>query len=128
VSSLDRSLLEGPAVALTVLALLSSAFLIGLYRIARRLTLPHLRLISSPDDYFAVIMLTAWFASGILAQAWLLGWVRNESVLVVFLLFTSFFLIYVPFSKISHYLYYPFTRYWLGRSLGHRGSMPYARG
>jgi hypothetical protein len=34
----------------------------------------------------------------------------------------------VPFSKISHYLYYPFTRYWLGRSLGHRGSMPYARG
>jgi hypothetical protein len=45
----------------------------------------------------------------------------------VFLLATSFFLVYVPFSKISHYLYYPFTRYWLGKALGHRGSYPYAR-
>ena len=43
---------------------------------------------------------------------------------MVFLAWTSFFLIYVPFSKISHYLYYPFTRYWLGKTLGHRGSMP----
>ena len=60
--------------------------------------------------------------------AYFLGWLQSELVLVVFLLYTSFFLIYVPFSKISHYLYYPFTRYWLGRSLGHRGSMPYVRG
>jgi nitrate reductase gamma subunit len=115
-------------VATTIMALLGAAFLIGLFRIVRRFTLPHLRLISSPDDYFAVIMLTGWFLSGLLAQAHVLGWLRSELFLVAFLLATSFFLIYVPFSKISHYLYYPFTRYWLGRSLGHRGSMPYARG
>jgi hypothetical protein len=30
----------------------------------------------------------------------------------------------VPFSKISHYLYYPFTRYYLGKSLGYRGVYP----
>jgi hypothetical protein len=40
----------------------------------------------------------------------------------------SFFLVYVPFSKISHYLYYPFTRYYLGKSLGHRGVFPIQRG
>ena len=40
----------------------------------------------------------------------------------------SFFLVYVPFSKISHYLYYPFTRYYLGKSLGHRGVFPILRG
>ena len=96
--------------------------MIGLYRIVRRFTLPHLKLISSPDDYFAVIMLTGWFGSAMLAQAYFLGWLQSEVFLVAFLLATSFFLIYVPFSKISHYLYYPFTRYWLGRSLGHRGS------
>jgi nitrate reductase gamma subunit len=128
VSSLYRPAVEVPAVGITILGLLGAAFLIGLYRIARRLTLPHLRLISSPDDYFSVVMLTGWFLSGILAQAHFLGWLQSELVLVVFLLATSFFLIYVPFSKISHYLYYPFTRYWLGRSLGHRGSMPYVRG
>jgi nitrate reductase gamma subunit len=127
-SSLYRPLVEVPAVGVTALGVLGAAFLTGLYRIGRRLTLPHLRLISSPDDYFAVIMLTGWFLSAMLAQAFFLGWLRSERFLVAFLLATSFFLIYVPFSKISHYLYYPFTRYWLGRSLGHRGSMPYARG
>jgi hypothetical protein len=128
VSSLYRPLVEIPVVGVTSLATLTAAFLIGLYRIVRRFTLPHLKLISSPDDYFSVIMLTGWFASAMAAQAYFLGWLQSELVLVVFLLYTSFFLIYVPFSKISHYLYYPFTRYWLGRSLGHRGSMPYVRG
>jgi nitrate reductase gamma subunit len=128
VSSLYRPAVEYPALGLTLMATLGAAFLVGLYRIVRRFTLPHLRLISSPDDYFSVIMLTAWFGSAILAQAHFLGWLHRDLFLVAFLLATSFFLIYVPFSKISHYLYYPFTRYWLGRSLGHRGSMPYARG
>ena len=40
----------------------------------------------------------------------------------------TFFLVYVPFSKISHYLYYPFTRYYLGKSLGYRGVFPVERG
>jgi len=128
VSSLYRPAVEIPVVGVTTIAILTAAFVIGLYRIGRRFTLPHLKLISSPDDYFSVIMLTGWFLSGMLAQAYFLGWLQSELFLVAFLLATSFFLIYVPFSKISHYLYYPFTRYWLGRSLGHRGSMPYPRG
>jgi cytochrome d ubiquinol oxidase subunit I len=40
---------------------------------------------------------------------------------------TAFFLVYVPFSKISHYLYYPFTRYYFGKSMGHRGVFPMRR-
>jgi hypothetical protein len=47
---------------------------------------------------------------------------------VAYLYLTSFFLLYVPFSKISHYLYYPFTRWWLGKALGHRGSFPVLKG
>jgi hypothetical protein len=37
---------------------------------------------------------------------------------------TAFFLIFVPFSKISHYLYYPITRYYFGKSMGYRGVYP----
>ena len=48
--------------------------------------------------------------------------------IVLYLYLTSFFLLYVPFSKISHYLYYPFTRWYLGKALGHRGSFPITRG
>ena len=75
-------------------------------------------------------MLTCWFGLGVATMAYIAGApaFQNELYLVAYLLLTSFFLLYVPFSKISHYLYYPFTRYWLGRALGHRGSMPYSRG
>jgi hypothetical protein len=48
--------------------------------------------------------------------------------MLTFFLLTAFFLIYVPFSKIGHYLYYPITRYYLGRSLGYRGVFPIQRG
>jgi hypothetical protein len=40
---------------------------------------------------------------------------------------TAFFLVYVPFSKISHYLYYPFTRFYFGKTMGYRGVYPIRR-
>lgn len=126
-SSLAPTLVANPAYAAVSGALLAAAFVVAVGRIVRRLTTPYLRLISSPDDYFSVIMLTFWFALGLAAQLYLAGAMHGEGWLVAFLIATSFFLIYVPFSKISHYLYYPFARYWLGRTLGHRGSMPAVR-
>jgi nitrate reductase gamma subunit len=103
-------------------AIIAAAFLVGLLRLVRRLTHPVLRQVSSPDDYFSLVLLILWFAVGVLA-------VPNrpeqgEAPLIVFFGLTAFFLVYVPFSKICHYLYYPFTRFYLGRSLGHRGAFP----
>ncbi len=127
-SSLIPSLFTIPIVANVFMAILAAAFLVGLGRIIRRLAKPVMRLISTPDDIFSVIMLTGWFLTGVLAQAHIIGILPDVTYLVVFLFATSFFLVYVPFSKISHYLYYPFTRYYIGKTLGHRGSMPAARG
>jgi nitrate reductase gamma subunit len=129
VSSLYRPVLEVPGVAYVVGVTLAAASLVALYRIARRFGRPVMRLISTPDDYFSLIMLTVWFLLGVFAQAHIAGAAlfTSEAYLVAFLIATSFFLVYVPFSKISHYLYYPFTRYWLGRALGQRGSYPYPR-
>ncbi len=127
-STISRSFLQISAVATVTLSLLVAAFLIGLYRIARRLLRRVMRLISTPDDYFSVALLTSWFLLGAFAELHLLGKVGGEGVMVAYLLLTSFFLLYVPFSKISHYLYYPFTRIWLGRTLGHRGVFPLLRG
>jgi len=98
------------------------AFLVGVYRLGRRIFDRYIRAISSPDDYFSVILLTVWFAFAFLAIP-----NRSESgewPLIAFFLVTGFFLIYVPFSKISHYLYYPFTRYYFGKSMGRRGVYP----
>ena len=125
--SLAPAFFQNPQVAQVFMAVLGIAFLIGCVRILRRMFKPVMRLISTPDDYFSVTILTAWFFTGVLAQAHMAGFANNVNYLIVFLFATAFFLIYVPFSKISHYLYYPFIRYYIGKTLGHRGSMPASR-
>ncbi len=130
VSTIAPDFLRVPVVGWTVMFFIVAAFLVSLYRIARRTLRPLMRLISTPDDYFSLLMLTVWFAIGAATQAYLMGiWgVTSDIFQIAYLYLTSFFLLYVPFSKISHYLYYPFTRIYIGRALGHRGSYPVVRG
>ncbi|MFC2174229.1 hypothetical protein ACFLU6_16665 [Acidobacteriota bacterium] len=102
--------------------IIGGAFCVGLYRIVRRISDQYMRAISTPDDYFSLILLTVWFFFAFLS-------VSNSTTygkwhLVTYFLLTAFFLVYVPFSKISHYLYYPFTRYYFGKSMGYRGVYP----
>jgi hypothetical protein len=115
------ALLQGPVV-LALQAVIGTAALIGFIRLRRRITSPVMRAISTPDDYFSLSLLTVWFVSGVMAAP--NSTVAGEWHLIAYFVLTAFFLVYVPFSKISHYLYYPFTRYWLGRTLGHRGVYP----
>ena len=130
VSTVAPDFLRVPVVGYTTLVFLVAAFLVSVYRVFRRALRPLMRLISTPDDYFSLLMLTVWFGLGACTQAYLMGiWgMTSETLLVAYLYLTSFFLLYVPFSKISHYLYYPFTRTYIGRALGQRGSYPISRG
>jgi len=119
-------LLQSPTVVLVLQVIIGAAFVVGIIRIVRRVGNLHMRAISSPDDYFSLLLLTVWFFFAFLS-------VPNQTTngewhLLTFFMLTAFFLAYVPFSKISHYLYYPFTRYYLGKSLGHRGVYPMERG
>ena len=107
-------------------AVCGPATLTGIPRIIRRAGSPHMRAISTPDDYFSLILLTVWMASATGTALNRPEW--GETVVLAYFFLTAFFLIYVPFSKISHYLYYPFTRMWFGRSMGHRGTYPLKRG
>ncbi|MBW1806546.1 MAG: hypothetical protein JRJ87_00030 [Deltaproteobacteria bacterium] len=104
---------------------IGAACFVGLMRIVRRAASPIMRKISSPDDYFSLILLTSWFFFAFLAVPNSLE--NGETIMLVYFILTAFFLIYVPFSKISHYLYYPFTRYWFGKSMGYRGIYPMVR-
>ena len=103
-------------------AFIAAAGLVGLARLARRLTNAVLREISSPDDYFSLVFLVVWLAAGVLALPDRPA--AGEGPLLAFFGLTAFLLVYVPFSKIGHYLYYPFSRIYLGRTLGHRGAWP----
>jgi nitrate reductase gamma subunit len=105
--------------------LFAAAFLIGCYRMYRRLTNPAMRLISTPDDIFSLALLTVWSFTSIFAAP--NNYEQGEGALITYFIMTAFFLVYVPFSKISHYLYYPFTRFYFGRTMGHRGVYPMKR-
>ncbi len=118
-------MLRSPIMTPALQAVIGAAFLTAVARACRRISNKVMRAISSPDDYFSLALLTVWFAFAFFS-------IPNrpeqgETVLLVFFILTAFFLIYVPFSKISHYLYYPFTRFYLGRTLGHRGVYPLRR-
>jgi nitrate reductase gamma subunit len=94
-------------------------------RIIRRVSNVYIRAISSPDDYFSLILLTFWFAFAFLAAPNDLS--GGEGIMLTYFLMTALFLVYVPFSKISHYIYYPFTRTYMGRHFGRRGVFPIRR-
>ncbi len=119
-------LLENDAAVLVLQIPIGAAFLVGIGRMVRRFGDKYMRAISSPDDYFSLILLTVWFFFAFLAVP--NSTANGEWHLIGYFILASFFLVYVPFSKISHYLYYPFTRYYIGKSLGHRGVFPILRG
>ncbi len=99
--------------------IVGAAFLVGVMRLYRRITNPAVRLISTADDYFSLVLMTVYFAVAV----WAIPntYEKNEWPLILFFTLTAFFLVYIPFSKIGHYLYYPFTRFFIGRTMGHRG-------
>jgi len=102
--------------------MIGAAFVVAIIRIIRRVGNKYMRAISTPDDYFSLILLTVWFFFATLSVPNQLD--KGETVLLIYFWLTAFFLIYVPFSKISHYLYYPITRYYFGKTMGFRGVYP----
>ncbi len=119
-------LLRDRAIVLALQALFAAAALVGVARLVRRLADPYLRAFSTPDDYFSISLLAVWFVLSVLAAP---NRPQNgELPLLAYFFLTAFFLVYVPFSKISHYIYYPFARWYLGKTLGHRGVYPLVRG
>lgn len=104
-----------------VLVFLAAALVAGGARLYRRVHRPDMRVISSPDDYIAMAMVLLFLLTGVLA---LLGW---QPGIVAYFIIAAFFLVYEPFSKIRHYIYYPFARYFYGAAFGKRGVLPMSK-
>jgi nitrate reductase gamma subunit len=103
------------------LALLSGAgALTGLGGLAARIGEPRLRRLSTPDDFFAVALVSAFTAAG--AAAGLTPGARP-----VFYLLAAVTLAYIPFGKIRHCFYYFFARYFFGIAFGRRGVLHWGK-
>lgn len=100
------------------------SLLIVIIRLSRRIFSKVNRLISHPDDFFSISMMVIWF---LIATIYIYQ-PANSLWLGLFLAITTFLIAYVPFSKMSHYIMWPFTRYYFGKHFGHRGVYPRVKG
>lgn len=99
--------------------LIAPSVVVGLFKLIQRIVKPELRYISTFDDYFSLISLEFFLFFGVMtlvtgAPLWSIS----------YFLITAFFLFYVPFSKISHYVYFFFAHVLTGWRYGYRGIIP----
>ena len=106
---------ELPAVLrLTLAAALAVGGAAGWGGFAARLVEPGLRKLSTPDDFVAVALVSAFLTVGALAS-WDARWMG------AYLLVGAATLVAIPFTKIRHCFYYCFSRYFFGLFYGRRG-------
>ena len=108
-----------PAVRWIFSVLIAPAILLGFLKLVRRIASPEYRIISTPDDYFSLASLQLFFGSAIMALL-----LDTPFWRLTYFLITAGFLFYVPFSKISHYIYFFFSHFLTGRRYGWRGVLP----
>ncbi|MEW6546497.1 MAG: hypothetical protein AB1446_06210 [Bacillota bacterium] len=108
-----EGILEWPGTRVAAVAV-AVGFGAGVVRLVRRVASPDIRVISSPDDYFSLAVVDIFLLLGVFALCDLY-WGR-----LLFFALTALLLVYVPTSKISHYLYWPFARVFYGAHFGRR--------
>jgi len=99
-------------VFLTIFFSLGAVFSIA--GVGMRLANHSLRLLSTPDDYFSLVLVTILLASGAVAAA-------QTAYLPFFLLMAGLTMAYMPFGKLRHFLYFFYERIFFGLVNGRRG-------
>jgi hypothetical protein len=80
-----------------------------------------LKALSVPDDYFAVLLVSLFLAATSLA-------LLASAALPVYYLVGAAMLLYAPFGKIRHCIYFAYSRLFYGRFIGSRGILPHGKG
>ena len=104
------SLPEGVADVLTVAAILGLLFFAY-----RRLLIPAVRYVSSPHDWAVLVLVLLPFVSGFLAKMQI-----GDTLLMtlIHVLSGEAVLVAIPFTRLSHALFAPFTRAYMGSEFG----------
>jgi len=95
-------------------AVLITAAVMGLAGFWLRRHDPIMRDLSTPDDYFSLGLTTLFLASGALAAI-------SPGLVPPFWAASGITMAYVPFGKLRHFIYFLYTRAFLGLVFGRRG-------
>jgi nitrate reductase gamma subunit len=95
---------------LTVLVIFALVFFL-----IRRFMLPEVRFVTSPSDYLLMVLVAAPFVTGFMASR---QWFDNEVMVVIHMFSGALMLMAIPFTRLSHMLFFPFTRAYMGSEFG----------
>ncbi len=86
-----KVMIPGDSFSQVVTVFMALAFLVGIRRFIRRVAKPEMRIISSIDDYFSIIILDLFFLSGIWALT-----TGQTAALYIFFIMTTFLASHCP--------------------------------
>ncbi|HTY22800.1 MAG TPA: nitrate reductase [Desulfomonilaceae bacterium] len=101
---------EGVADSLTALVILAAFFFL-----TRRWMLPEVRFVTLPSDYLLLAIVAAPFLTGFIAHH---QWFGYETMVVIHMISGAVMLVAIPFTRLSHMLFFPFTRAYMGSEFG----------
>ncbi|MCP4693771.1 MAG: respiratory nitrate reductase subunit gamma [Desulfobacterales bacterium] len=86
-----------------------------IFFLVRRIKLPEVRYLTSTSDYVLLAIVAAPFITGFLAYH---QWFGYPFFLLLHILSGEIMLMAIPFTRLSHMLYSPFTRAYMGSEFG----------
>jgi len=105
------------AFAFHICLILTPIFLLAhvMFFLVRRLVNPEVQYVTSASDYIILAIVAAPFITGILAYY---QWFGYQIFLILHILSGEIMLVAIPFTRLSHMLFAPLTRAYMGSEFG----------
>jgi nitrate reductase gamma subunit len=87
----------------------------GIFFIGRRLRLPEVRNVTDYSDYLLIAVVLAPFVTGFIASQ---QWFAYRTMVILHMWTGALMLMAIPFTRLSHMLYFIFTRMYMGSEFG----------
>ena len=87
----------------------------GLFFVMRRVTLPVVAYVTDWTDYVVLLIAIAPFVTGFIAAR---GWFAYDTIIVMHIVSGVVWLAAIPFTRLTHLLYFVFTRAFMGCEFG----------
>ena len=86
-----------------------------IFFLVRRLASPEVQFVTSASDYVILAIVAAPFVTGFFAYH---QWFAYKSFMILHILAGEIMLVAIPFTRLSHMIYSPFTRAYMGSEFG----------
>ncbi|MFC1708173.1 TmcC family electron transfer complex membrane anchor subunit [Planctomycetota bacterium] len=87
----------------------------GVFFLARRIYVPVVAYVTDVSDYLILLVAIAPFITGFMATQ---GWFHYDTMLILHILSGALWLVAIPFTRLSHMIYFAFTRAYMGCEFG----------